>query len=591
MKTKFIHESRITLAIALVASLIFVLLLSGTSAGKIEPTGTNVGAVRFDAVIELNSFSYQHNYTLIFARYWVARDYYSAAVVWAEPHSTDLYFAVPPASLSMISDKESFNIGHVTYSKYNNDTYNKPLGERGVFRYKFGNYPIPNIRFAEQEASATRIYAADLKGLKDANQAGGEVLDVSIPVTEGKHARDVAKLKVYTSGGRIDSMQLFNAGQQLLKDLTYEYDSKGGKTHLHRQTVVLTEQPMMVGFNSKGMKVTLGGKEYRYRDLEATHHGGGRRCTVEYELVTLGNKEVALPASVTVRGGGDERVLRCVRMMNFKQVELDAAGAKKAARQFGGFTAEQQKYRQIRSKYLQKDPAQVEKADVEAIKQLRSHFEETITGMDSNIGDRLKHLNMLMELNLILGDQKQLERHYEHYLSTLRENKLFQMTLVGGYGVIETAMFRGRRAEAAKLLTRWVDAVLVINDAESILPFARRQLAKNRLWTTIKLLESFSEKYHSRVNARFEADVLKCTALGELCKLLRTTDVAKKGLIAKVQTDWVASIGKDDLETMLAAGMGEARRSFAGLLEPTESQQALKAQLDQIGEEIKQENN
>jgi hypothetical protein len=73
-----------------------------------------------------------------------------------------------------------------------------------------------------------------------------------------------------------------------------------------------------------------------------------------------------------------------------------------------------------------------------------------------------------------------------------------------------------------------------------------------------------------------------------LCKLLRTTDVAKKGLIAKVQTDWLASIGKDDLEKMLAAGMGEARRSFGGIPEPTEFQQALKKQLDKLDKEINQ---
>ena len=116
----------------------------------------------------------------------------------------------------------------------------------------------------------------------------------------------------------------------------------------------------------------------------------------------------------------------------------------------------------------------------------------------------------------------------------------------------------------------------------------RSGIAKNRLWTTIKLLESFSSNYHSRVNARFEADVLKCTALGELCKLLRTTDVAKKGLIPKVQTDWVASIGKDDLEKMLADSMGEAKRFFEDLPEPTESQQALKKQLDKLDKEINQ---
>lgn len=593
MKSNSIRGSHMTLSIVLVDSLFFILLLSGTAASKIEPAGTDAGAVRFDAVIELNRFSsrsLRHTHTLMFARYWVASDYYSAAVVWAEPQSTDLYFTVPPATLSVTSDEQGFNMHHEVYTKYN-DTYKKPIGERGVFRDKFGGYPIGNIRFAEQEASATRIYAADLGDLEDADQVAGEVLDLSIPVTEGGDTRDVAQLKVQTSGERIDSMELFNAKHQLLKSISYEYDSKGGKTRLRRQTAVLPERPLMVGFRGKGLKVTLDGKEYRYLDLEVPHHRGGRRCTVEYEPVPLGDKEVPLPVHVTVCSGRNERILRSVRMMNFKQVELDAAGAEQAARQFGGFTGEQHKYREFLSKYWKKDPTEVEKADVEAIKQLRARFEKAVDLTDSSAGESLKHLNILMELDRIVGDQSELERHYQSYLSTLGENKLFQMTLVGGYGVIETAMFWGRHAEAAKLLARWVDAVLVINDAESILPFARSQLAKKRFWTTAKLLEAFSNKRHFLADARFEAEALRCAALHELWKLLRTNDVAKKGLIAKVQTDWVASIGKDNLETMLADSVGEARRSFAGLLEPTESQQALKKQLDEIDQEIKQAKN
>jgi len=86
-------------------------------------------------------------------------------------------------------------------------------------------------------------------------------------------------------------------------------------------------------------------------------------------------------------------------------------------------------------------------------------------------------------------------------------------------------------------------------------------------------------------------EALRCTALNELCKLVRTVDIAKKGLIAQVQTDWVASIGKDNLGKMLAEGIGEARQSFAELSEPTKSQQALKNQLDKIDKEINQTKN
>jgi len=97
-------ESPISLSLALAISFSFVLLLSGRSAAKVEPTGTNMGVVQFDAVIELNRYSpgsLRHDHTMIFARYWVARDYYSASVVWAEPQSTDMFFAIRPPGLSV----------------------------------------------------------------------------------------------------------------------------------------------------------------------------------------------------------------------------------------------------------------------------------------------------------------------------------------------------------------------------------------------------------------------------------------------------------------------------------------------------------
>ena len=119
-----------TLVVVLVGSLFFVLLSSGIATSKIQPVGTNAGAVRFDAVIELNRFSSRssrNTHTLIFARYWVAPNYYSVGVIWAEPQSTDMYFAVRPSSLSVVSDEQSFNMKHEVYNKYD-ETYKKPLG-------------------------------------------------------------------------------------------------------------------------------------------------------------------------------------------------------------------------------------------------------------------------------------------------------------------------------------------------------------------------------------------------------------------------------------------------------------------------------
>ena len=587
------RQSAITPVLALGGYLFVACGLCGIASGKVQPAGVNVGAVQFDAVIELNRYSphsLRHDYTVIFARYWVARDYYGAAVVWAEPQSTDMFFAVRPPGLSFASNRQEFKLSHESIKK-NNEAYKKPVGERGVFRCMFGSYPIDNVRFAEQEASATRIYAADLRRLQDANQTHTETLSLHKATCEAENSRSVSRLRIQASAGHIDSIDLFDEKEHLLKSINYEYANKDGKVYLRRQIGTLPERPMTVGFNGEGIKVTLDGKEYRYRELEAPNHIGGRRCMVEYEPVKLGAKEVILPIRVTVRGGKDDQILRCVHLMNFKKVELDAAGVEEAARHFVAVTPEERQYEQLRLKYSKKAPIEIEQEDIIAMKQLRGHFEKNASVASESTGEKLKRLNILMELDLILGDVPELERHYERYLSTLRENKLSKLTLVGGYGVIETAMFRGRQTEAQRFLDRWVDTVLTMNDAESVLLFARRQLAKTRFWTTIKLLYMLSAKQDLGTGIRFEAEVVRCTALADLCRLLQANDLSEKGLIAKVQADWVAAIGMDDLKTMLTNGISQASRFFAELPAPTEPQQTLKQQLDKISQEVKEEEN
>jgi hypothetical protein len=551
---------------------------------KIEPTGTNIGgAIQFDAVIELNRYSPDslcQDYTMIFARYWVASNYYSAAVVWAEPKSTDMFFTARPG-LSMSSNEHSFNICLQTKTK-SDDVYKKPFVKRGVMRHKFGSYPIDNIRFAEAEALAERIYTADLKSLEDSNQAGAEVLDLSILSAEGGDKRDVYQLKIQRNGEHIDSMQLFNANNQMIKDISYDYENIGGMNYLSKMTVVLPERPMMVGFNGKGIKVTLDGKEYQYRDILATHHLGGRTCTVEYETMELGDKKVTLPVKVTVHNQKDGHILHIVQMMNFKHISMDSPSAEKAAKQFSRFTSDQHKYLKLLKKYWNKDPEHIDDTDVELVKQLLIRTKKDAYVKDISIGEKLKDLNILIELNRIIGNESEIERYYQNYLSTLSDNKLTQMVLVGGYGVIETSMFRQRHSEAEKLLGLWINAASEIKDDESILLFAKSQLAKNRLWTTAKLLENYINKKSCSVDDQFEAQALCCIALDKLCKLLRSNDIAKKGLIAEIQANWVASIGKDKLDSMLANRFDQANQLLKSLTNPTQAQKTLKKQLDKI---------
>lgn len=584
MKRKKICLSRTTLALVPITSLLLVLILFNMASGKIEPVGTKAGGIQFDAVIELHRYSPRsshHEYTLIFARYWVTCDYYSIGVVWAEPQSTDFFFAVRPPTLSVVSNEQEFKINHELVERYNK-IFQKPLGERGVFRHKFGSYPIDNIRFAEKEALLTRIYSSDLADLKDIDQANRRVLQISIPSKKGEELKDVIQLQVESSGQRIDSIRIFDTKSQLLKCITYDHEEKDGNPCLNKQTIILPEQAVMVGFKGEGMKVTLDGKQYRYRELEATHHAGGRRCIVEYDLITLSGKEMALPVYITVRNEQDGRILRSVRLMNYKRVDLDVIDAEQTAKRFGGFNADQHKYWAFRSKYWDRNPSEVERKDIETIKNLRDRCDSDWKKPENTIGEKLKALNVLMGLNLILGEESELERNYQHYLSTLADRKLLKMVLVGGYGVIETLMFQNRQTMAGKLLGRWVNIALDTNDDESILLFAKRQFVKKRFWTTIVLLEAFIGQRCSNDAFRFEAEVMKCCALDKLCKLLRTNDIDKKGLLVKIQKDWISHMSMDDVEKMFIDSKEWAKKSFVRLNEPTESQKELKEHLDKI---------
>jgi len=211
-------RSHVTIRLVTVGLLFSGLSVTKMTAREIKPVGTKINAVQFDAIIELNRYSPDsvwNGCTVIFARYWVAGDYYSASIVWAEPQSTDLVFTVTPPTLSIVSYGKELKFHHELVTKYNGP-YTKPLGQRGVFRYKLGSYPIDNIRFAEQEAKLTRIYTSYLGNLKEISQIDGEMLEIPGTTAEDADYGNVDRLKVTTGGQDIHSLQLFDAKSQLL---------------------------------------------------------------------------------------------------------------------------------------------------------------------------------------------------------------------------------------------------------------------------------------------------------------------------------------------------------------------------------------
>ena len=569
----------ITLGLRLVIVLFLTTLHLETAPGDVEQVAIGSMTVRFDAVIELNPSAPPYANTLIFVRYWVGRDFYALAVIWAEPHGPELFFSMPPVGLSVASNSQTLIIDHALYPRYASE-HLKPLDRRGVFRLMYGDYPVENIMFAEQETLGQRVYHGDLRGKAD----GEQILDLAV----GTHGpdREVEELKVSMNDMQIESMELFGKGGQLLKNILYQYE--GENARLRRQEVELPQQPMRVGYRGKGMKVTVSGTEYQFPDFEATHHNGGRRCAVEYETVQLGDEQVQLPARIMVKNGQDGHVMRVATLMNFEQVQLDASGVSKAARQYCNFTGPQCMCQQVVSKRWKKVSGNdVEPTDANVLNELRASLKASLSSSELTTGNRLKHLNMLMELDILIDDPSSLERHYQDYLSTLEHNRMFNMVPRGGYTVMQKAVLWGQPAHARGLLNEWVERSVAGNDAKSLLMFSDSQLRMHRLWTTARLLEKISTKWDSVIDIRFAAEAMRCVALGKVIELVCQPEAAK-GLGAKVESAWILQVDPNDLEKGLAKSINDAVAAFQGLSEPTKAEKALKTQVDKISEGLEQ---
>ncbi len=558
------HESYRSVAPLGIALVAVVVVLGVVTAQAVAPTGSRAGAVQFDAVFELNSPT-RGNHVLLFARYWVGPDFFNASVIWAEPHGRGLTFPIYPPTLSFASDANAFTMSHDLFPVY--DTrYAKPLEPRGVFRYMYGDYPIDNIRFAEQEALAQRIYTTDLDRLRDANERGFHSLQAN------------------RSEDRIESLRLLGPEKTVLKDIVYEYDVES-PGRLRRKTVKLPERPMTVGFQGKGVVVKVGDQEHTYRDFKGTHHAGGRTATVNYEPVTLAGREVALPAKIQVVSEAQGQSLRSVRLLDLKPSALDAAGAKDAARRFGGFSEEHHRYRQFLVKYWKKDTAEVNEVDAEAMRHLRTHFEKAGARVTGSLGEKLRELNILMELNRMLDDETQLERYFAEYLGALRTNDCAQMVLVGGYAAIDTSMLWRRDAEADRLLERWLEEAVATHTPPIILNFAEARVQKGPCWPVVRLLEK-SLQCQAWGRARFAGQVLRCAAIEQLVTAARKPDETKSETV-QAQTVWVASsLGTDRLVESLGDAVRQAEQSFAALDEPTDEEKTLKARLGSIAKTV-----
>jgi hypothetical protein len=559
--------------LVLSAACISLVLLACNVKG-FAPVGTPLGTLQFDAIMELNA-PIMRTHTVLFARYWVASDHYTVALVWSEPHTGNLNFPAYPVGLVIHSNKDELCFSHQVHGRVS-AVFHKPLGTRPAFQYKFNAYDLHDIRFAETEALASRIYTHDITPVGDsqsytfkgrtANDRGAE-----------EPSRDVGRIEARVRNERTEQLSIFSPAGTLLKKVDYEYQDVPTSSLLKEQ-IEISAHPVVASLGTEGVTVKIDGASHQLRECPITHRLGGRRVIVEYKKLDFEDTTVSLPVHITVARATDNTELRAVRMFNYVRSKADARECKEAARRFAKLDDTEERCRLMLLKYWLKDPAEVSAQDAAILRDLHVNIERRST-QDMTAGEQLKRVNKLLEVDWILGDVLGVKEHYAQYLRVLAANDLNRTMLFGGHEIIETAVRWGYHPLAGEMRKMWIDTVTPLQSGASILEFADREIERGRFWCVAGLLER-SLKNTMGTGEQFETSALLCKALSRL--IYFTEDAERIGDDSSImQAGWVAStFGIDKLKSMHSDSLLEAKRLYAKLGEPAQRHKMLMVQIE-----------
>jgi len=553
-----------------------LLLLVCLGLGEDAARDPRADTIRFDAVLELNAPLLGTN-TLLFARYWVGTDCYSIGVIWAEPSLTGLNFPTKPMTLSVHSDRRSLSIASERQPSLTT-TFTKPVGQRGVFQHKFNSYPLADLRFGDSESLASRLYFRDLRDVVQDTNDRFSTVDIATS-SGGSDARSIAKAVVRRDDSSIADLNLLDADNQVMKSIHYEYTTYNDKRLLRKETVLLPETFLTVGFLGQGATITINGQKRTFKELPTLHHEGGRDCTIDYSPFTMEDRSLAVPASVVVRKADDRTVVRMAHMFNFVHLKLTADEAEQAAQQFAHMDAEEQALQQLLERYWLKDSNGIAGEDAATLKRLRAHFED-VSPRGKIVGEQLKRLSLLVQLDWLQGDDA-IQRHFREYLATLAANGLWETLVPAGCEMIDVTARWHRFTAADRMLEHWLDTVIAERDPASIRRYAESQGRRGRWWIAARLLEK-SLQSQDWGSAKLAGQVLRSKTLQKLNDALQTP-YSGKVEAAKAQVTWAtSSCGAENVTKALHESLQQAGQTFSDLAEPSEEQKEFKSQLDAI---------
>ena len=579
-------NSYIILRKCLVILFLSITMLQGTSGGAIASTESELdksAVISFDATIELYAPNAK-TYIVLFARYWVSSTNYRMALIWGEPHAGNFNFPIYAPTMNVASDAHNFLVEHQFKHQYDG-IFTKPIEQRGHFFHKFNTYTFSDIKFAERDALDLRIRADDINFpqiLKSHNNE--QTFDVNNPGSGRPSSNNLSRIIASTSNGCLEGLQLLGPDGNLLKGIEYEYADKEGERDIIRQTTLLPEQPITVGFKGKKPVVTINGKKNEISQFDMMHHSGGRECLVNYKSINLGGHQINMPVNITVKNGKSGQVLRSAKMYNFTYSKLSSDQIDEAAKKFSYFTDNEMKCREMLVKYWVKEPADVNKADVVILKQLFEHFSKQSTD-GLSISEQVRHINVLLQLDWMLGRANRLENDFREYLSLLATQNLDRLILDGGHNIIELTTRWGQLETAEKLLDIWVKEAITRNKSEVILEFADLLLENKHYWTSAILMDRLIEKSQLSPDQQFFASVIQSVSKERLFWIINHSDddMAELKEPEIIQANWVShNVDSDILKKDLVKNIDETKMLFTKIDQPTRIHKALMEQINKI---------
>jgi hypothetical protein len=433
--------------------------------------------IQFDAILTLKGPILRTHVTL-FARYWVASNSYQIGVIWAEPHGRFLQFPTYPPTLRIFSSATNFQISHDLATNIVT-SFTKPIPSQDTFTNQFGDYPITQIRFAEDE---WRKIALKLE-----------------PADRGSPAKTLPTF----------------------------------------QQLRILESPVKLRLSGEGAQIRIRDTNYTIREIMGANMRGGRILEAAYSSNKTDFGAIRLPERIVMKSPTGF-ILERADISGICKANMVSPESFNAAVRYGGFNEEDRKYRPLLDKYWKRPPTDVTKADELEARKLIGLYTSN-TGRDESIGEKLKRINILMELTRMIGDSKSQMNHYRRYLECLRDNHLDETLLVGGQTAIDTLMIWRRSNEAKALIDIWTEYACKV-DADKVLEFVEREFRKRNFVTALKLLDAYASNETTTERERTLLDDLRSQAKREIDVLVTASKSGDLDEVSAAEVQLAAAI-------------------------------------------------